>query len=160
MILRLSYGLYDEGEGQEAAVGMANLVISNGRRVEADLGNGAVKTPSFTTGTPATSSNQLSFASARVANNVAMQLKDADQTFSGDLPESWMEFVDECQQIARGYRLSPTQKLQYFHNILSKDAQRFYLDRMQSYATTFPQAVDMIIQEYTLPCDKRESKTT
>lgn len=59
--------------------------------------------------------------------------------------------MDEYQQIARDYKLNPGQKLQYLHNILSKDAQRFYLDRVAHYATTFQQAIDMINQEYNSP---------
>ena len=68
-----------------------------------------------------------------------MRLKDREKRFSGALGGSWMEFVDEYMQVCRDYSLSPTQKLQYMHNLLSGDAKRFYLDRVDGYATSYQQ---------------------
>lgn len=34
------------------------------------------------------------------------------------------------------------------HNILSGDAKRFYLDRVDGYATSFQQAIDLVEKEY------------
>ncbi|KAK1864449.1 hypothetical protein I4F81_006995 [Pyropia yezoensis] len=77
-----------------------------------------------------------------------MRFRDASSKFSGNLREAWMEYVAEYQQVGRDYDLSQEQRFQYMHNILSGDAKRFYLDKVQSYATSFSQAVDMVSTEY------------
>eukprot|EP00170_Pyropia_yezoensis_P000401 contig_2207_g402 len=59
-----------------------------------------------------------------------------------------MEYVAEYQQVARDYDLGQEQRFQYMHNILIGDTKRFYLDKVQSYATSFSQAVDMVSTEY------------
>lgn len=43
------------------------------------------------------------------------------------------------------------QKFQYLRNILCKDAQQFFLDRVEVFVTNFDQAVDMIGREYNSP---------
>lgn len=58
----------------------------------------------------------------KVAHNIAMRFKDAENKFSGDLGECWQEFVDEYRQVTNDYALTEEQKLHYIHNILSKDA--------------------------------------
>lgn len=40
------------------------------------------------------------------------------------------------------------------HNILTKDAQRFYIDRVKAYVTSFEQVVKMIDDEYNSPARK------
>lgn len=77
-----------------------------------------------------------------------MRLKDADKKFSGDLEECWMEFVDDYLQILKDFGLTNEQRKQFMHNLLSKDAKRYYLERVDPYAQTFQQAVGMINQEY------------
>lgn len=83
----------------------------------------------------------------KVAQNAAMRLKESDKTLSGDLGESWMEYVDEYLQLCRNYSLSPSQKLQYPHNLLREDAKRYYLDKVDGYATSFRQAIQMLESE-------------
>lgn len=56
-----------------------------------------------------------------------MCLKEADEKFSEGLEECWMEYIENYLQVAQNYKFNPVQRFQYFHNILSKDAQRFYL---------------------------------
>lgn len=51
-----------------------------------------------------------------------MRLKDADKKFSGDIEEFWMDYVDDYLHISTYYALSPQHKLQYLHNLLSKDS--------------------------------------
>lgn len=76
-----------------------------------------------------------------------MRLKDSEKKLREDLGEFWMAQIDEFQQIARGYNLSGSQKLQYLHNVLFKDAYRLFIDCIQGYATLFQQAVAMIDRE-------------
>lgn len=148
IMLTLANGLYHEAEDRTAAMEMANEIIASGRRNR--QGSHAPQNEQSTSTQQATRQGD-SWSDDRVAHNVAMRLKDSDKKFTGNLGECWMEFVDEYQQIARDYKLSQTQKYQYLHNILAKDAQRFYLDRVENYATNFQQAVDMINQEYNSP---------
>ena len=46
------------------------------------------------------------------------------------------------------YGISVTQKLQYMHNLLRGDAKRFYLDKIDGYATYFNQAVGIVEKDY------------
>ncbi|KAK1866676.1 hypothetical protein I4F81_009192 [Pyropia yezoensis] len=77
-----------------------------------------------------------------------MRFRDSSSKFSGNLGKTWTEYVAEYQQVARNYDLSQEQRFQLMHNILSGDAKRFYLDEVQSYASTFKQAVEMVSAEY------------
>lgn len=65
--------------------------------------------------------------------------------------ECWIENVDEYEKISLYYNLTPPQKLQYIHNIVMKDSQRFYIERVKAYATTFEKSVRMISEEYNSP---------
>ena len=62
-----------------------------------------------------------------------------------------MEFVDKQSQISRDYNLNPSQKLQYLPDLLHGDAKRYYLDKVDGYATSFQQAVSMLEQKYNSP---------
>ena len=55
--------------------------------------------------------------------------------------------MDEYSQIKRDYNLGPSQKLPYLHNLLHGDAKRFYLDKVDGYATGFQQAIAMLEEE-------------
>ena len=105
-------------------------------------------------------STSVASAPDRLAHNVAMRLRDRDKKFSEALGESWMEFVDEYMQVCRDYSLSPKQKLHYMHNLLSGDAKRFYLDRVDGYATSYQQAIDLVENEYNSPVRQARVKTT
>lgn len=41
----------------------------------------------------------------KTAHNVDMRLKDFEKKFSGDLGECWQDWVDEYNQVAKGYKL-------------------------------------------------------
>lgn len=88
-----------------------------------------------------------------------MRLDTAEQTFTDDLRECSTKLVDKYQHIACDYRLCAAQKLQYLHNIVVKDAQRFYFDNFQCYATKFQQTVDKINQKLSSPFRQTRFKT-
>eukprot|EP00171_Calliarthron_tuberculosum_P009184 IDg9184t1 len=77
-----------------------------------------------------------------------MRFRDSSTKFSGDIGESWIEFVAKYLHVSRDYNLSLAQKLQYLHNILQGDAKIFYLDQIQSSVNSFQQAIDSIGKEY------------
>ena len=60
------------------------------------------------------------------------------------LPPSWT--VEPRDVI-----LHPSQKLQYLHNVLYGDANRYYLDKVDGYASSFQQAVSILEKEYNSP---------
>lgn len=148
VILTLAHGLYTEAEDRASSIENANLIVAAGRRVRQDIT--AVPDATMDQKTKDVPS-QEHISEERVAHNVAMRLKDSEKKFSGDIGECWHEFVDDYNQVSRDYKLSATQKLQYLHNILRNDASRFFLDRVQPYANTYVQAVDMIDKEYNSP---------
>ena len=106
--------------------------------------------------THATSTNIAS--PEKIAHNVAMRLREKDRKFSGDLGEPWMEYVDDYLQRSRDYFLTPSQKLQYLHNLLRGDAKKFYLDKMDGYATSFQQGIEMLEREYNSPVRQNRVK--
>lgn len=141
VIMTLATSLYVDPEDRVAANQLASDLVAAGRRVGASA---VASQPS----SPARRGDASSTAGDRTAHNIAMRFRDASSKFSGNLGEAWMEYVAEYQQVARDYDLSQEQRFQYMHNILSGDAKRFYLDKVQSYATSFSQAVDMVSTEY------------
>ncbi len=141
VIMTLATSLYVDPEDRVAANQLATELFAAGRRVGA---SGAVSQPP----SPARRGDATPVAGDRTAHNIAMRFRDASTKFSGNLGEAWMEYVAEYQQVARDYDLNQEQRFQYMHNILSGDAKRFYLDKVQSYATSFNQAVDMVSAEY------------
>lgn len=53
--------------------------------------------------------------------------------------------------ISFDYNLTPPQKLKYMQNIVTKDAQRFYIDKLKAYANISEQAVNLIGEKYNAP---------
>eukprot|EP00170_Pyropia_yezoensis_P001506 contig_6593_g1510 len=82
------------------------------------------------------------------AHNVAMHFRDPAEKPSGNVGESWCEYVVEYQQVVRDYELTASQMLQYLHNLLRGDTKRFLHDRVNGTAASFAQAVDMVSAGY------------
>lgn len=114
VILTLAHGLYTEAEDRNAAVEIANDIVSAGRRRRDESSQATTSQPI----TEVSREHSANLSEDRVAHNVEMRQKDNDKKFSGDIGECWMEYFDEYQQIARDYKLTAIQKLQYLHNIL------------------------------------------
>lgn len=128
VINTLGHGLYEETEDTQAAVEMARAIVAAGRRPRTHLSN----QPGSQSCTPGTNIDTTE-GHARVgelARNITMRLKEREKTFSADLGESWVEFVDEYSHISRDYNLNPSQKLQYLHTLLHGDAKSFFLDKV------------------------------
>lgn len=136
---------------------MANLIISSGRCVRRDL-RGSEGTNSSATGSVPNENTRETLSEERVSQNVGMRLRDADKKFSGHLGECWMEYIDNYFQVAHYYKHNAAQRIEYLHNILSNDSQRFYLDRFQTYAINFQQTVDMINKNYNSPVTQTRMK--
>ena len=92
VVMTLGHGLYEEIEDTQAAIEMARKIAAAGRRQR-------VQTPSFSSHgeqSPAPrTSGSFSTPTEKVAHNVAMRIKENENKFSGDLGESWMEYVDD-----------------------------------------------------------------
>ncbi|CDF36767.1 unnamed protein product [Chondrus crispus] len=148
VVMTLAHGLYEETEDTQAAIEMAREIIAAGRRQRPH----APSSSSHGEQSPVPrTSGSFSTPTEKVAHNVAMRMKEKEKKFSGDLGESWMEYVDDYLQISRDYNLSPPQRLQFLHNLLRGDAKRYYLDKIDGYATSFQQAIQMLEEEYNSP---------
>lgn len=126
IIMTLAHSLYEEPEDTQVAIEIAQSIIVAGRRVRTDLTRQSQLNQAPASLTAGASGAHHGTNAERLAHNVAMRLKDKDKKFSGDLGESWMEFVDDYLQMCRDYSLTHVQKLQYMHNLLRGDAKRFY----------------------------------
>eukprot|EP00171_Calliarthron_tuberculosum_P001155 IDg1155t1 len=145
IVMTLALGLYNDNEDTVAAEEIAKAIVSEGRSSgRAGIGAG----PSAAGRVETTETFSAPSADHKTAHSIAMRFKDSSAKFSGDIGESWMEYVAEYQQVARDYNLSPSQKLQFLHNLVRGDAKRFYLNSVESHVNTFRQAVDMISMEY------------
>eukprot|EP00171_Calliarthron_tuberculosum_P003360 IDg3360t1 len=87
IIITLAGSFYDESEDHEAALEIAGRLVAEGRS------SSRARTSTIAGG--------------------GMRFKERDSKFSGDIGQSWIEYVAEFQQVARDYGLSPTQKKQY-----------------------------------------------
>lgn len=143
IILTLASGIYEDAEDRTIAMELAQRYVTNQKRGAANP-----DTEQETHDSPEPSTNIQVTTPNRVAHNIAMRFKDTESKFSGDIGECWQEYVDEYRQVRADYNLTPAQKLQFIHNILSKDAQRFFVDRVKNYATNFEHAVELVDIEY------------
>lgn len=83
----------------------------------------------------------------KLAHDIAMSFKANTAKFSGDIGESWIKFVATYYQVSRDYDPTPRHRLQFRHNLLRRDAKRFYLDAVNNFENIFQQAVSMIEAE-------------
>lgn len=143
VLMTLATNLYDEAEDREAAEEIVKELIAR-MRSRRD-GSSSQETPSLQTSSSATPSRELD---SNTAHKVAMRFKEDKKKFSGAIGEYFNDFVSDYLQAARDYDLTPTQKLQYLHNVLTGDAKRFYYNRIEGYAAGFSQAVTMLQDEY------------
>ena len=75
----------------------------------ANLRRNNTTSPAVSTVVSTKASSSTAIAS-KVAYNVATRFRS--DKFTGDIGESWNEYVQECQQVARDYGLGNQQKLQ------------------------------------------------
>eukprot|EP00171_Calliarthron_tuberculosum_P023415 IDg23415t1 len=159
VIMTLASSLYDESEDREAAMEIAGQIVAEGRRSSRSTA------AATSTGVEVTTRSNIGAASGfqpredKTAHNMGMRFRDKDTKFSGDIGQSWMEYVAEYQQVARDYGLSPAQKKQYLHNLLRGDAKRFYLDQVDNQVNNFNQAVLVIENEYNSVVRQNRVKT-
>lgn len=142
VIKQLAANLYTDDEDKLAAEQITKEILKAGRRT-ARGAQSSVPTDE-TQGRTGPSPPQKD----KLAYYVGARFRDKDQKFSGDLGESWLEYVAEYQQVARDYGLTPAQKKQYLHNLLRGDAKRFYLDRIDNEVNRFNEAIRLIGNEY------------
>lgn len=140
--LTLSTALYLEAEERTVATELASEMEASGRRPL------ICGTHQKSASSAATTTTFQSADVDRSAHDLAMRFCDPVSKFSGNLRESWSEFVAEYHQVARDYELTASQKLQYLQNLLRGDAKRLFLDQLHGTAATFARAVDMVSAEY------------
>lgn len=107
---------------------------------------------------PAASERPHTELPEKVSHNVSMRFKADERKFSGDTTEYWDEYVDNYRKIARDYKLSDVQRLQYLHKLLIHNAKRLYDNVVSPYVASFQQAVNHISYGYNLPIRQRRVK--
>lgn len=70
-------------------------------------------------------SESSAIPSKRIAHNFEMRLKNSDWKLRGDFGECWSKYVHSYIHIAKDVYLKIDQKLQYLHNVTSRDELRF-----------------------------------
>ena len=130
IMMTLAHNIYEQQEDRHAAISIVQNTIASGRRSHEQI-----DTSQSTRLVPAATASARPRGSSvdKIAHIVAMRLRDKDKKFSGAIWECWMEYVDEYKQVAIDYSLGPTQRPQYMHNLLSGDAKRFFLDKVEGY---------------------------
>ncbi|CAN8072588.1 unnamed protein product [Agarophyton chilense] len=92
--MTLAHNIYEEPEDKEAAIRITSAMIAVGRRARADLNRQEIHV-TVVNHSDSANTNLRTTPPNEVAHNIAMRLKDIDHKFSGDLGESWMEYVHE-----------------------------------------------------------------
>lgn len=105
-------GLYDDPLDRNAAVGMTQLIVTQGRSVRAYLrGQPPQMGASIPSNTREDSSrSNVQLVGSRLAYDIAMKFKDSDKKFSWDVGEFWVGYVDEYGKLSIDYGLSEDQK--------------------------------------------------
>lgn len=122
-------GLYTEPEKRD---------IANLHAIDILKGQSSRPNPMTTTDGHDTYSQRIE-PYEKLAHNVAMRRKDHQSKFRGDTTEPWDEYVETYNLIAKDYRFSDEQKLQFLHNTLTKDALRSYRAKAAPHVTTYEQ---------------------
>ena len=136
--LTLATSLYDEAEDRDIAETFARELVASGKKKRTNEPEAVA---------PSSNVVHTTSVDASIAHKIAMRFRDERQKFSGAVGEFFNDFVADYTRAASDYDLSSKQKLQYMHNLFTGDAKRFY-NKIESYAATFPQAVEMIEKEY------------
>lgn len=95
----LGRSIFSEAEKEKIALKIGELVFS--------AGNVSDRHSVGTSEIAQSSRNQ--YGEEKVAHNVAMRRKDAEQKFSGDLGQCWQDYIDDYDQIVLDYRLTQDQ---------------------------------------------------
>lgn len=70
-------------------------------------------------------------AEENAMNSSAVRLEDRDQKFLRDLSQCCEDYCDEYGQISLGYNFTDVQLLCFLDHLITRDAQRFYLDAVK-----------------------------
>lgn len=140
--MTLSNSLYKDAEDRNIALELAQQYIAAERRPP-NLGTGSTSTNTKTTGENEHTIRAQPSLTDKLTHNISTSFKDSESKCSGDIGGCWIEYVFEYKQVTRDYGLTAEQHLQYFHNILWKDMQRYYVDLIKVYRTSFGFAAEM-----------------
>lgn len=143
-VYTLANSLFTEENETRTALEMAHDILSNGNtRIQPHTAHGRA------TRTQRDEYQYESYCREKVAHNNEMRLKNSKQKFSGDLGQCWKNFFDEYKQTDEDYGLNEHQKLSYLHNLVSKDAHRYYLKEIKPNITSYSDAIETIEKETT-----------
>lgn len=146
IICQLTRDLYDEPEKKE----VANIVLPDMTRMRPSAPQKAIQQD--------IDDRPWTLITEKVVCNISTRLKVDECRLSRNRTKYWDEDLDNYRQIARDYRLSDLQTLQYLQDNLSKDAKRYCNNVAAPHAALFQQAVDYISRKYTSPVQEHKVK--
>jgi predicted phage-related endonuclease len=85
---------------------------------------------------------------AQISHKMAMRFAKSDTKFTGDLDQSYTEFISNYQDASKYYELTPTQKLQYIYLLFDGEAKRFYRNYVANTVKTFNEAHARLLEEH------------
>lgn len=74
------------------------------------------------------------------AYKIAMRFWGKSSQLSGDIGETWMEYVAEYQQVGMDYNLTPSQKPAVPPQLTPRKRQKFYIDMVDKPSQQFPES--------------------
>ncbi len=87
-----------------------------------------------------------------------MRFRRNSSKFTGDIGESWHEYIAKYQQLALIYDPNNQQKLWYLHNMMDGDAKIFYLDSVLPHIQTLNHGVELIGHECNSNVQQNQAK--
>lgn len=99
-------------------------------------------------------------ADSNLAHRVSLRFKDNHAKISGDAHECLDDYVAEYDLVGRDFGLSREQKLRYSHNLLRRDAKRYYLSELEPFAASYADAVRSIRAEYHSAIHQSQAQNT
>lgn len=99
--------------------------------------------------TPRRNENRGSDSNAHY--HINQRFKSKESKYSGSDDENLQDFIDAYTATAEDYRISPSEKLQYLHNLFRVEAMRFYNAQVKGRYSTFGEAIGAVYQHYNSP---------
>jgi hypothetical protein len=96
------------------------------------------------------SANNISSFSddTKTARHIAMRFKNEGSRFDGALGNDYMEYCNNYCDAARDYKLSDSQKLEFYGHVFTGEAKRHYRKYIDGAVSTFPEANAIMLKEY------------
>ncbi len=99
------------------------------------------------------------YSSARNAMHISKLFSSKDRKYNGSDDEKYDEFVEQYLAASLELCLSPSERLQYLHNLFHGEALRFYNANVVGCARLFSEALQMMKKQFN-SASKQQQVTT